>query len=56
MRVGGRESSRFEVKKGVRQGCSLSPWLFNHILTGGAIYSRYISYIYVATVLVHSTL
>ena len=24
-----RESSRFQVKSEIRQGCSLSPWLFN---------------------------
>ena len=29
VRVGGRESSRFQAKSGVRQGCPLSAWLFN---------------------------
>ena len=30
VRVGGRESSRFQVKSGVRQGCPhASPWFFN---------------------------
>ena len=29
VRVGGRESSRFQVKSGVRQGCPLSSWPFN---------------------------
>ena len=29
VRVGRRESSRFQVKSGVMQGCPPSPWLFN---------------------------
>ena len=29
VRVGGRESTLFQAKNGVRHGCPLSPWLFN---------------------------
>ena len=29
VRIGGRESSQLQVRKDVRQGCLLSPWLFN---------------------------
>lgn len=32
VKVGGRVSERFDVHREVRQGCTLSPWLFNLII------------------------
>ena len=34
MRVGGEVSESFEVKMGLRQGCVMSPWLFNMYMDG----------------------
>ena len=34
VRVGNRESESFEVKVGLRQGCVMSPWLFNIFMDG----------------------
>ena len=34
VRVGNRESESFEVKVGLRQGCVMSPWLFNLFMDG----------------------
>ena len=34
VRVAGKESFPFQVRKGVRQGCPLSPWLFNIFIDG----------------------
>ncbi len=33
-RVGRGESDRFEVNVGLRQGCVMSPWLFNMYMDG----------------------
>ncbi len=33
-RVGGEFSENFEVEVGVRQGCVMSPWLFNIFMDG----------------------
>ncbi len=34
MRVGGKFSESFAVEVGVRQGCVMSPWLFNIFMDG----------------------
>ena len=34
VRVGGKESEWFETKVGLRQGCVMSPWLFNLYIDG----------------------
>ena len=34
VRVGGEVSESFEVKMGLRQGCVMSPWLFNMYMDG----------------------
>ncbi len=34
MRVGGEFSESFAVEAGVRQGCVMSPWLFNIFMDG----------------------
>ncbi len=34
MRVGGEFSENFAVEVGVRQGCVMSPWLFNFFMDG----------------------
>ena len=44
VRVGGRELSRFQVKSGVRQGCPLSPWLFNIFIDRIVTEARKMSY------------
>ena len=36
VRVGDSESEWFGVHKGVRQGCTLSPWLFNVFVDKGS--------------------
>ena len=42
VRVGGKVSDSFEVKMGLRQGCVMSPWLFNIFMDGVVreVYSR----------------
>ena len=34
MRVGNQESESFQVRVGLRQGCVMSPWLFNVFMDG----------------------
>ena len=34
VRVGSKVSESFEVKMGLRQGCVMSPWLFNMYMDG----------------------
>ena len=34
MRVGNQKSDSFQVKEGLRQGCVMSPWLFNVFMDG----------------------
>ena len=34
VRVKGGESERFRIDSGVRQGCIMSPWLFNVYMDG----------------------
>ena len=34
VRVKGSESNRFRIDSGVRQGCTMSPWLFNVYMDG----------------------
>ncbi len=34
MRVGGKFSESFAVEVGVRQGCMMSPWMFNILMDG----------------------
>ena len=35
VRVKGCESEQFRIDSGVRQGCIMSPWLFNIYMDGG---------------------
>ena len=41
VRVGNEESEWFPVRVGLRQGCVMSPWLFN-LYIDGVVYSIYI--------------
>ncbi len=34
VRISGETSEHFEIKVGLRQGCVMSPWLFNNYLDG----------------------